>query len=80
MLLIVTLNPFKESLNALIFSWLEDLKDPNFLFNLPVQGYSDKEIKKRLENIRRQLDGLPKGLLEIATTTSSSNLFFKHTV
>ena len=79
MLLIATLNPRDDSLNALTYSWLEDLEDPNFPFSLPVQGYSDEEIKKRCEYVRRQLDGLSKGLLEI-TTTSDSDLFFKYKV
>jgi hypothetical protein len=79
MLLIATLTPHGKSLNALTYSWLEDLGDPNFPFSLPVQGYSDEEIKKRHEDLRRQLDSLSKGLLEM-TSTSYSDLFFKRTV
>jgi hypothetical protein len=80
MLLIATLNPRWDSLNALIYSWLEDLEDPNFPFNLPVQGYSDEEIKRRHQDLRRQLDSLSKGLLEITTTTYNSDIFFKYKV
>jgi hypothetical protein len=80
MLLIATLNPLDNSLNALAYSWLEDLEDPNFPFSLPVQGYSDEEVKKRCEYVRRQLDSLSKGLLEITTITSCSDLFFKYKI
>ncbi|PCG98536.1 Hypothetical protein PENO1_057490 [Penicillium occitanis (nom. inval.)] len=53
------------NLNILMFSWLDDLEDPDFPFNAPIQAYSDVEIRDRHEFVRLQLDGLCKGLLEI---------------
>jgi hypothetical protein len=81
LLLIATLNHRRVSLNALAFSWLEDLEDPNFPFNSPVQGYSDEEIKKRHHDLPPQLDSLSKGLLEIShASESSEDLYFARTV
>jgi hypothetical protein len=53
MLQIATLDVIKYPLNALIYSWIEDLEDPNFPFKLPVQGYSNEEIIKRHEKTRK---------------------------
>jgi len=60
MLFIATGDPPGNSLNALAYSWLEDLNDPNFPFSSPTQGYSDEEIKKRHSDLRPQLDSLSK--------------------
>jgi energy-coupling factor transporter ATP-binding protein EcfA2 len=67
MLLVAIHNPFEEPLNALAYSWLSDLDDPDFPFNQPFEGYSDEEIAKRIQIVRRQVDALTKGLLELRT-------------
>ena len=59
-------------LNALMYSWLEDLEDPDFPFSAPVQAYSDKEIRNRHEIVRCQLDSRTKGLLEMSNTITTS--------
>jgi hypothetical protein len=79
--------PFSHSLdcNVLIYSWLEDLDDPNFPFSSPIRGYSDEEIKKRHEDLRRQLHSLSKGLVEISPVNlglykGPEDIYFKYTV
>jgi hypothetical protein len=68
-------------LNALAYSWLEDLNDPNFPFSSPTQGYSDEEIKKRHSDLRPQLDSLSKGLLEMVPDfRASQDIFFGYKV
>jgi hypothetical protein len=66
MLLVAIHNPFGP-LNALAYSWLGDLDDPDFPFNQPFEGYSNEEIAKRIQIVRRQVDALTKGLLELRT-------------
>jgi hypothetical protein len=55
--------------NALTYSWLEDLEDPEFPFSAPIQAYTDDEIRNRHETVRCQLDSLSKGLLEMRGLT-----------
>jgi hypothetical protein len=52
-------------LNALLYSWVDDLLDPEFPFNLPIRAYADDEVLSRHEIVKFQLYGLSKGLLEI---------------
>ena len=81
LLLIATLNHERNPLNALAYSWLEDLEDPNFPFNSPVQGYSDEEIKRRHHDLPPQLDSLSKGLLEIGHASEPfEDLYFARKV
>jgi hypothetical protein len=54
-----------DALNALMYSWLEDLEIPTFPFSAPIKAYSDYEIRNRHEIVRCQLDSLSKGLLEM---------------
>lgn len=56
---------FDSPLNVLLYSWVDDLLDPEFPFNLPIRSYTDEEVLSRHENIKFQLYGLSKGLLEI---------------
>jgi hypothetical protein len=53
------------SMNALVYSWLEDLKDPDFPYKAPIKAYSNEEIMNRHSAVRAQLDSLSKGLLEM---------------
>jgi hypothetical protein len=71
-----------DPINALAYSWLEDLNDPGFPFSSPVQGYSDEEIRKRHHNLRPQLDSLSKGLLEMVPSAprASEDIFWGYTV
>jgi hypothetical protein len=81
MLFIATGDPAENPMNALAYSWLEDLNDPNFPFSSPTQGYSNEEIKKRHDDLRPQLDSLSKGLLELVPDTrASEDIFFGYTV
>lgn len=70
MLLLTAKNPFTQPLNALAFSWLddeEDLANPNFpFFKEDFDGaYSEAIVQKRQKYVRKQIDGLTKGLLEV---------------
>jgi hypothetical protein len=81
MLFIATGDPPGYSVNALAYTWLEDLNDPNFPFSSPTQGYSDDEIKKRHSDLRPQLDSLSKGLLEmVPDARGSGDIFFGYKV
>lgn len=81
MLYIATGDPPGDSVNALAYSWLEDLNDPNFPFSSPTQGYSDEEIKKRHSDLRPQLDSLSKGLLEmVPDARAPEDIFFGYKV
>ncbi|KAH6694283.1 hypothetical protein BKA61DRAFT_662945 [Leptodontidium sp. MPI-SDFR-AT-0119] len=81
MLLIAIHSPFERPLNALAYSWLGNLDDPDFPFNRPFEGYSDDEIAKRIQIVRHQVDALTKGLLELRTTPHHPGiLYFRHHV
>ncbi|QGA20421.1 hypothetical protein EYB26_008123 [Talaromyces marneffei] len=69
-------------INALMFSWLDDLEDPDFPFNAPIEAYSDDEIRGRLEVVRLHLDGLTKGILEIGHDYSPyiRDIYFQYKV
>ncbi|KAK0612241.1 hypothetical protein B0T14DRAFT_608152 [Immersiella caudata] len=51
--------------DALMYSWLDDLFDPEFPYNLPSRVYSDAEILSLQETVRSQLANLTKGLVEM---------------
>jgi hypothetical protein len=63
-LLLVLTNPFDAPMNAICLSWLREAED--FRFPGPGSRYSDQEAIRQLESIRRQLQGLTKGLLILA--------------
>lgn len=65
LLLIAIHNPFPRPLNALAYSWLNELEDPEFPLNQPFEGYPEEEVIRRISIVRHQLDILTKGLLEI---------------
>jgi hypothetical protein len=69
-------------LNALMFSWLDNLEDPDYPFSEPICAYSDDEIRHRQGVVSSQLDGLSKGLLELRVEHSSSDndIYFEQTV
>lgn len=70
-------------LNSLSLSWIDDLEDPDFPFNAPIEAYSDDEIRNRNEVVRLQLDGLSKGLLEMIPrrrSSTSADIYFDHRV
>jgi hypothetical protein len=75
----LTMATHYTNLNALSYSWIEDLEDPDFPFSSPVRGYSDEEIENRHQDLRRQLDSVSKGLLEI-TSVLTEDLYFKYQV
>lgn len=80
-LFIATGDLSNDPANALAYSWLEELENPKFPFSSAVRGYSDEEITKRHHNLRPQLDGLTKGLLEmIPNGHASDDIFFGYTV
>jgi hypothetical protein len=80
MLFIASGYPRPIPMNALAYSWLENLNNPEFPFSSPVHGYSDEEIKKRHRNLQPQLDSLSKEVLEMVPVPSASDIFFGYTV
>lgn len=77
----VLLNPFKEPLNALSLDWLDKLETPG---EPPVgKTYTTAEVAERTERIRRELDGLTNGILEIVPIDGYGKdfgRFFQHRV
>lgn len=51
--------------NAISYSWLEDLEDPDFPWNTLMTSCSVEEIKERLQRVSCLLDRLTRGLLEV---------------
>jgi hypothetical protein len=50
--------------------WVIDQEDPNYVFNCPTQVLATDVLESRLENMRRRLKVLSKGLLEAAGTNA----------
>lgn len=56
--------------NAITYSWLEDLDNPHFPYELPIRPCTETEINERLERVSYALDRLSRGLLEVARKRS----------
>lgn len=56
--------------NAIAYSWLEDLDDPDFPHELQMRPYTEIEIDERLERASCVLDRLSRGLLEMTRKRS----------
>ncbi|CAI7579545.1 unnamed protein product [Penicillium pancosmium] len=70
-------------LNAIAYSWLEDLENPDFPYDLPIQKYTQTEIGVRLERVSCFLDRLSRGLLEMSRKRSGGvdgNDYFSYEV
>ncbi|KAJ2898660.1 hypothetical protein MKZ38_003773 [Zalerion maritima] len=81
LLLAVHYNPVNHVPNALIYSWIEELSNPEFPFSSPIASYSDEEITTRHETVRCQLRSLTRGLLEMRPNQGShGDLYFKFRV
>lgn len=72
MLLLAAYNPGFSSLTAMSFSWLDEqdcthggLTDPEWPPASVIDPYSDEEIHKRLDYVKKQIDGLARGFLEV---------------
>ncbi|KAL2832681.1 hypothetical protein BJY01DRAFT_253789 [Aspergillus pseudoustus] len=80
-LLLVLRNPFRRRLNALSFSWIEDLASPTFPFQRAMCSYTRTEIEQRLDLVQSQIGDLTGGMLEIRKSQDASrNFFFRHIV
>jgi hypothetical protein len=56
--------------NAIAYSWLEDLEDPGFPYELPMRSCTEREINERLERVSCVFDRLSRGLLEMSRKRS----------
>lgn len=56
--------------NAIAYSWLEDLDDPGFPYELPMRPCTEAEINERLERVFCVLDRLSRGLLGMSRKRS----------
>lgn len=78
-------NPFESPLNALIFSWLDELEwfqgsfDVNTASDDCEQGYSEKEISTRIHRVTSLLHQLTQGLLEVVNTRDPA-LYFRYRI
>lgn len=75
-------NPFKEPLNALIYSWLPDINwlqrlddTCEFPSNHDLNPLKEHEIEERLQDIRRLLHRTTHGLLEMVETGNRTPYF-----
>ncbi|KAL4949686.1 hypothetical protein BDW69DRAFT_173846 [Aspergillus filifer] len=66
-LLLAAHNPLPNGLNALSYSWMEDLDDPQFPAGVPACSYTVPEIEERLELVTTQISDLTRGMLEVKT-------------
>lgn len=69
-LLLVARSP-DGMLNALAFSWLDDLDDEDFPFNRPFQIYTKQEVEDRIDIARHQVALLTRGLVEMRSFDKS---------
>jgi hypothetical protein len=65
MLMLTFLNPYDESLNAMTYSWLDDLEDPAFPSSLEARAMDESDIQAKLVMVKRELSDLTAGLLEM---------------
>ncbi|KAJ0418873.1 hypothetical protein BJY00DRAFT_314553 [Aspergillus carlsbadensis] len=66
-LLLIAVRLVSQQLPAIIFSWLDDLDDPHFPFQFQCEG-ALQDPTARVESVKRKLDSLTKGMLELHTT------------
>ena len=77
MLLLAAKNPFNEPLNAVVFSWLggpDCLENPEFPSAIDAESYSYQEIATRLEAVRKQVNGLTRGILEVVEEEDDNSI------
>lgn len=78
-------NPFESPLNALIFSWLEELEWFQGSFNADTvpdggeQDYSGETVAPRIQRVTSLLHQLTQGLLEVVNTNDPAP-YFRHRV
>lgn len=65
MLALALQNPYSEPLNAVVYSWMDEIEDVTFPSSMKTQSMSDKEVQARLDLVRRELSDLTAGLLEM---------------
>lgn len=79
-LLLAAHSPF-YTLNALSFSWIKALDNPDFPFNKTMCCYSEVEIKQRLARIEKQVAASTRGMLEFRLSRArfgcETHAFFK---
>lgn len=76
MLRLAAHNPFTSSLNALAYSWMDELENPEFPFFNQTTCYSAEEIDERVNQVRRELSDLTSGLLEVRRYKASMSGLF----
>jgi hypothetical protein len=81
MLLLVLKNPWDKPLNAITFSWLDDLDETFPSAHMEdFQPYSSQELNDRLLRVDHQLHGISKGLLEVTSGSQPTVQFFHRTL
>lgn len=72
MLLLSANAPFTGNISALAFSWLDesdkrggDIENPDFPYVDDIHPYSEEEIQERMENVKKQINSLARGFLEL---------------
>ncbi|KAL4925800.1 uncharacterized protein BDV17DRAFT_166834 [Aspergillus undulatus] len=82
-LLLAAHSPY-YTLNALSFSWIKALENPNFPFNETMCCYSNAEIEQRLDRIQKQVAASTRGMLEIQPSIArfgcQTNVFFRRRI
>ncbi|KAL5044744.1 hypothetical protein BDW71DRAFT_209114 [Aspergillus fruticulosus] len=79
-LLLAAYSPY-YTLNALSFSWIKALEEPDFPFKKTMCCYSNVEIEQRLDRIQKQVAASTRGMLEIRPSRArfgcATHVFFK---
>ncbi|KAL2858800.1 hypothetical protein BJX68DRAFT_262337 [Aspergillus pseudodeflectus] len=66
-LLLIAVRLVSHQLPAIIFSWLDDLDNPHFPFQFQCER-TLQDATRRVESVKRKLDSLTKGMLELQTS------------
>ncbi|KAI1336098.1 hypothetical protein F5Y15DRAFT_419316 [Xylariaceae sp. FL0016] len=66
MLLLVACNPLRQDVPAMAFSWLDDLEEPNFRPVTDRRRYSPEELADRFDQVKRQINRITRGFLELS--------------
>ncbi|KAL4964621.1 uncharacterized protein BDV14DRAFT_73824 [Aspergillus stella-maris] len=77
-LLLAAHNPFHTGLNALSYSWMQDLDDTSFPTERPARSYTIPEIEGRLNMVNTQIRDLTRGMVEVKARDPSRADLFRH--
>ncbi|OTA70023.1 hypothetical protein K449DRAFT_417867 [Hypoxylon sp. EC38] len=72
-LLFAIKNPLEYDLDAITYSWLDNLEDPGFPNINIAHTYSQEDASKRIRDVEKQINTLTRGFLELAPVADIKN-------